>query len=250
MNKYFIFLLMAVSLLVSLAFNENTAAHQNLSSINNPVPTPKSRARIEKIELDRNEVIIPCPPTPGWSQSDFSPCFDAYNGLIKVKITVSNPKNRKLSYKYSVSGGRITGQGESITWDLTGVRPGDYTITAAIDGCKTCNESKTEEIRIRECDCPLICICPTLTISGGGNVKAGETVSFKADVSGGTAGEISYNWIVSEGEIIAGQGTPEITVKTTDKMAGQIIKATVEIGGPGLCAECPREASETASIVR
>jgi hypothetical protein len=91
-------------------------------------------------------------------------------------------------------------------------------------------------------------VCPTLDVSGGGSVKAGKAVEFTANVSGGTAPDITYDWTVNQGEIVEGQGTPKIKVKTTSEMTGTIT-ATVEIGSSGLCADCPRTASETAVIV-
>src|SRR5207253_10341980 len=46
----------------------------------------------------------------------------------------------------------------------------------------------------------------------------------------------SYNWTVSAGRIISGQGTPSITVDTAG-MAGQTIRASLDVGGFG--TPCP-----------
>jgi hypothetical protein len=50
-------------------------------------------------------------------------------------------------------------------------------------------------------------------------------------VTGGTPGvAATYNWTVSAGRIIDGQGTPSIRVDTTG-LAGQTVTATLAIGG-------------------
>src|SRR5947199_81701 len=62
------------------------------------------------------------------------------------------------------------------------------------------------------------------------------TITFTASISGGTAGVTPvYNWKVSAGKILSGQGTQTITVDTSG-LAGQPISATVEVEGYSL--EC------------
>lgn len=69
---------------------------------------------------------------------------------------------------------------------------------------------------------------------------------FTAKVSGGSQDSVKYNWIVSEGKIVEGQGTSTILVKTTNEMKGHTIIATVELGGIGVF--CPNTASASAKI--
>lgn len=57
-----------------------------------------------------------------------------------------------LTYDYKVSGGKIIGQGSKVVWDLSGVKPGTYTITAAVDdGCGFCGTPKTKSVVVKEC---------------------------------------------------------------------------------------------------
>ena len=60
-----------------------------------------------------------------------------------------------LAFNYTVSGGKIIGVGPKIVWDLSGVRPGTYTITASVDnGCGVCGETMTKTVKVVECpDC-------------------------------------------------------------------------------------------------
>ncbi len=244
MTKYLALFLLLLPFIVSFGFGSNATARKNQSAPINPIATPKPLAEIEKLELDRNELTYICPY--------FDNCGKDENFLIQVKTTVRNPKKVPLIYQYTVSGGRIIGQGEKVFWDLNRVRPGTYTITVAIDyGRGFSYETKSENVTVGKCPvCDMPCFCPTIfSVIGSENARAGETITFTANVSGGTAFDLAYNWTVSQGEIVEGQGTPEITVKTTKEMTGTI-EATVEIGGGSLCDVCLRTKSKTIEIIK
>jgi hypothetical protein len=167
---------------------------------------------------------------------------------VGVTTTAVDPENDVLTYNYTVSGGRIVGQGANVSWDLTGAQPGTYTITAGVDdGCGVCGTTQTRTITVAECDCVQVCECPTFDVTGpAGVVNAGETLTFTANVSGGTATTVTYNWTVTSGTITEGQGTPVIRVATTGDQAGSALTASVEIGG--VCDQCERTKSVTVQF--
>jgi hypothetical protein len=103
-----------------------------------------------------------------------------------------------LTYNYTVSGGRIVGQGANVSWDLTGAQPGTYTITAGVDdGCGVCGKTQTRTITVTECDCEVVCVCPDFRCyRPAGTVNPGETITFTANVSGGGATNVTYDWSV------------------------------------------------------
>lgn len=69
---------------------------------------------------------------------------------ITVVTTASDPENDVLSYTYVVSGGRIRGTGYKVTWDLTGVVAGTYTITAGVDdGLGVVGRTITKSITVK-----------------------------------------------------------------------------------------------------
>ncbi len=71
--------------------------------------------------------------------------------------------------------------------------------------------------------------CPTLDVSGGGFVEVGETMNFTANVIDPENRQFEYIWTISDGgKIVAGQGTPSITVEL---IAEQNITVTVEVKG-------------------
>lgn len=210
----------------------------------NPRGTPpilNKPANVDSLDLGDSDVVLGCPPgyTPG------SGC--AESNSVSVRTRATDPENDTLIYNYTVSGGRIVGQGANVSWDLSGARAGTYTITAGVDdGCGVCGKTQTKTITVRECtDCKKVCECPTLSVTGpSSQVQAGEDMVFTANVSGGNCNP-TYNWSVSAGTITSGQGTPVIHVDTTG-LAGQNVTATVEIGG--CCPECVTTDSETAGV--
>ena len=245
MKKSIIFLLLALSLFVSLGLVSNSAAHNNQPILANPTATPKVLAKIERLELDKKRIIIGCPPIEGIAKQAME-CPDD-DGQVNVSTIVSNPKNLALSYHYEVSGGKIIGEGANVVWDLKNVRPQTHKITVSIRGNnEVSSETKFREIEMEECCC-LHCICPTLSVTGGGEVKAGENMFFTAKAIGGE-NPVKYLWTISDGEIIDGQGTPKITVKTNSDLIGKTITATVETVVE-TCPSCTRMVSETGRVV-
>ena len=78
------------------------------------------------------------------------------------------------------------------------------------------------------------CTCPTISVTGPSSVvRQGETMTFTANVSGGSQTDATYNWSVDKGTIVEGQGTPVITV-STEGLSDTTVTATVQVGG--LCA--------------
>jgi hypothetical protein len=208
-----------------------------------PPPVPNIPADVTGVTLDSTTVVLPCPP--GRVPRSGTACNDDLT--VGVKTDAKDAEGDVLTYSYTVSGGRIVGQGANVNWDLSGVRPGTYTIISAVDdGCGFCGKTQTKTITVTQCDCvePVRpCACPTsFTVSGPSDlVEIGATATFTANVSGGSNSP-TYNWSVSSGTITSGQGTPAITVEAAE---GATVTATVELGG--LCADCNRTGSATAN---
>ncbi len=250
MNRSVFSLLIAIFLFFSFGTVSSFAAHKFIAPTS--TPKPKKVAEIEKIELDKTEVIIPCPPIED-NRFTNNRCFKE-DRLVKVFTSVNNPKKLALSYSYTVSGGKIIGVGENVVWDLKGVNSGTFTITVSISGKgRISKETKTQTIKMTACNCPHLCnVCPNLSISGGGNVKAGENVDFTVNVEPDSPEYSLYKWTVSEGEIIEVQGTGKITVKTTREMIGKTITATVsveKVKNSDACPICNLTESATAFVI-
>jgi hypothetical protein len=206
---------------------------------------PNIPANVTGLNVSDSEVMLPCPP--GRRPVEGS-CNDGTS--LSVATTATDAENDVLTYNYTVSGGRIVGQGANVTWDVGGLQPGSYTITAGVnDGCGVCGQTQTRTITVKECvKCEIPCACTNVNSVTGpsGVTAAGDTMTFTANTSGDV--DVTYNWSVSAGTIESGQGTASITVRTTAEMAGTNVTATVELGGNAPNCSCTNNASETAGV--
>ena len=114
-------------------------------------PRPVNQfANVTNLSVSETRVTIPC--EAGYVPREGTTCSSDMS--TNVTTTAVDPENDVLTYNYTVSGGRVVGSGANVSWDLTGVNPGTYTITAGVDdGCGVCGETKTQTITVEKCDC-------------------------------------------------------------------------------------------------
>ncbi len=208
-------------------------------------PTPNQPANVTGVNLSKSTITLGC---PAGEKSASDGCDD--DRTVNVTASASDPENDPLTYNYTVSGGRIVGTGSNVSWDLSGVGVGTYTITAGVDdGCGVCGDTKTATVEVAECgDCEVICNCPdSITVSEPAvAVSEGDNLTFTANVNGGDQDNVTYNWSVDRGTILEGQGTPTITVGT-EGLGATTVTATVNVGG--LCDACTDNSAEGSGIV-
>jgi hypothetical protein len=182
-------------------------------------------------------ITRPCPPG---TQSRSGQCPTSEGSPVQLAANATDPDGDTLLYTYTTTGGRVTGDGANVSWDLAGVQPGTYTATVEVDDGCGCVAFSSTTVTVAECsDC--IPPCPTISISCPTDlVTQGSPATVSVNVSGGGNFSVTYNWTVSAGTISGGQGTPSITIDTTG-LAGQSVTATVELGG--LPPECDRTES-------
>lgn len=170
------------------------------------------------------------------------------NPRVHLRARGISPEGKPLRYKWTVSGGHLDSyDGTDVVWDLSDAQPGVYNAAVTVESGPVdnplCTAFTSTKVVVRTCPPPRP-VCPNVTINCPDVQQAGTPVTFTASVSGGTPGATPvYNWIISAGKIISGQGTPTITVDTAG-LAGQPISATVEVAGYSL--EC--RASCQASV--
>jgi len=205
------------------------------------VPPPPNMGPTVSVSASTSTINLPCP-----TGASIESCVPSANREVQLTAAATDPDNDTLLYTWSVTGGRITGEGRAVNWDLSGVNPGTYTATVEVnDGNQhTANASSTVTVAVCECAPPP---CPTVSVSCPSDVKVGSPITFNASVTGGPAGLApTYNWSVSAGTISSGQGTSSITVDTAG-IGGQTVTATVELGG--VAPECSRTASCSTSVM-
>ncbi|HUS12230.1 MAG TPA: hypothetical protein VMZ30_17320 [Pyrinomonadaceae bacterium] len=200
-------------------------------------PPPPNQPPTVSVSASSATITLPCPP--GTSSAT---CTASASTSVDLTANATDPDNDTLLYTWSVTGGKLTGEARTVTWDLSTAQPGTYTATVDVNDGNghTANGSTTVTIAVcTECVPP----CPTVSVSCPSEVDEGSPITFSASLSGDM--NVTYNWTVSAGTISGGQGTSSITVDTTG-LGGQSVTATVELGG--LDPSCSRTASCTASI--
>lgn len=184
-------------------------------------------------------ITLPCPPG---THSAGGACPAAATSSVNLTTTASDPDGDTLLYSYTVTGGRVTGEGANVAWDLSGMSPGTYTASVDVDDGCGCITSSTTTVTIASCsDCVPDLVCPTVAVSCPSDVSEGGSITFTANFTQGTPQVTpTYNWTVSAGTITSGQGTSSITVDTKG-LGGNTVTATVEVGG--VDPSCGRTAS-------
>ena len=151
--------------------------------------------------------------------------------------------NDTLLFTWTVTGGRLSGEGKSVTWDLSGLAPGTYNASVEVNDGNGHPVPGSSTVTVEVCS-GCVPPCPTVSVSCPSDVDQGAPLTFTATVNGDA--NVTYNWSVSAGTISSGQGTSSITV-STDGLGGQTVTATVELGG--LDPSCSRTASCTTSVI-
>ena len=150
---------------------------------------------------------------------------------VQLTAKASSPNGNPIRYSWKVAEGRIDGEGPTVTWILTGVRPGQYKAYLIIntgDGDETCEVFANTIVAVRCAPKPT---CPNVSLICPDRIEAGQPVTFTSTLTGGT-GNVSrvYSWTVSAGRIIEGQGTSSIRVETTG-LEGQSLTASLSMAG-------------------
>jgi len=155
-------------------------------------------------------------------------------GEVTLTADVVGTEDDKLLFTWSVPAGGLRGEGSKVTWDLSGSHEGAYTATVEVnDGNQ---HTATASITVQVTHCP-DCVwgespCPTVSVACQADIGSKQTLTFIATVSGGFPIDTVpiYQWSLSAGKVISGQGTSTIGVDVSE-LAGQSVTATVSIGG-------------------
>ncbi len=151
---------------------------------------------------------------------------------VQLTARAISPKNNPIRYAWRVTSGRIEGEGAAVAWQLAGVAPGQHKAYLVINtgsAAELCEAIAHTMVTVK----PVAPkpTCPTVGITCPQQIKAGQPITFSSSLSGGTGNVPSiFNWTVSSGRIMSGQGTSSITVDTSG-LEGQSLKAGLSMGG-------------------
>ena len=170
-------------------------------------------------------------------------CAD--NGAPQVRLTAQavSPGGYPIKYKWTTSAGVISGEGPMVTWNLAGLKPGYHKASLDIQSVGSegsCQAFSSVTVLVKPC-AVVQPVCPAIEIVCPTNLGLDQPLTFTSRASGGVPGNATpvYNWTVSAGTIIAGQGTNTIKVDTTG-LGGQTVRASLSMGGYNLecAADC------------
>lgn len=234
--------LVGIALLLALSATSAPAQRNNRNRRAEP-QAPQSNPPTIKLTSSSN-VVTNCPGEAS---------------VVQLAANAVSPQGLELRYNWSATGGRIVGSGANTTWDFSDVQPGTYTVTVEVNSGREQDCTAFTQTAVVVRPCPVT--CPSITISCPDTVKVGETITYRANVTNlAPAITPTYQWTVSAGRIVSGQGTPSITVDTTG-IAGQPINARLSVGGFNMdcSAQCttqipynpePRKFDEFGDIAR
>ena len=175
------------------------------------------------------------------------------SGAPRVQLTAKavSPNGNPIKYKWTTDDGVISGEGPVVTWNLAGLKPGYHKasldiVSAGTEG--TCQAFSSVSVLVNPC-ADVRPVCPAIEISCPTNVALDQPLTFTSRYSGGVPANITpvYNWTVSAGTIIEGQGTDTIKVDTRG-LAGQTVRASLSMGGYTL--ECAADCAVSIPLPR
>jgi len=188
-------------------------------------PPPPNQPPTGSASSSLSAVLKACPP----GQS--SPSCSATDTSVTLTANYTDVDNDTLLYTWSVTGGKLSGEGRQVTWDLSGVADGTYTANVEVNDGNQHPVTGSVTVTVGPCTG---CVappppCPTVAVTCTDAVDVGSPITYTANVTG-EAANVTYNWSVSAGTITSGQGTSTITV-ASDNLGGQSVTATVSLGG-------------------
>ncbi len=130
-----------------------------------------------------------------------------------VRANAHDPDGDTLTYSWSASGGKITGSGDTATFDATGVAPGRYTATVTVSDGKLKVDCSTEIKVIKKNLPPTVTCEPT-----SATIIQGESVTIKGNAYDPNNDKLTHTWTVN-GQKLAAEG-PAITFGSEGRQPG------------------------------
>jgi len=142
-----------------------------------------------------------------------------------VHATVVAPKKEIINYAWATSGGKLTGSGDTASFDATGVAPGKYTVTVTITDKHKHSVPCATDITVEKKYLPPTVSC---TVSPS-SIMVGETATARATANSPDGSPLTYAWTVN-GQAQAAS-TPSFTFGSAGRDPGNYtIGVTVNTG--------------------
>jgi len=176
-------------------------------------------------------------------------CADGGAPQVRLTANAVSPGGYPIKYKWTTDAGTIIGEGAVVTWNLAGLTPGYHKASLDIQSVGSdgsCQAFSSLNVLVNPC-VAVRPVCPAIEISCPTGVALDQPLTFTSRYSGGVPANVTanYNWTVSAGTIVAGQGTDTIKVDTTG-LGGQTVRASLSMGGYNL--ECSADCAVTIPL--
>jgi hypothetical protein len=203
------------------------------------ISTPQALAQKTKVV---SAVSAPLSLSLTADTNTVSACADGGAQQVRLTANAVSPGGYPIKYKWTTDAGTISGEGAVVTWNMAGLTPGYHKASLDIQSTGSdgsCQAFSSVSVLVKPC-VAVQPVCPAIEISCPTNVAIDQPLTFTSRYSGGIPANVApvYNWTVSAGTIISGQGTDTITVDTAG-LAGQTVRASLSMGGYNL--ECSAE---------
>ncbi len=142
-----------------------------------------------------------------------------------VHATVVAPKKETINYAWTTTGGKVTGTGDTATFDATGVTPGKYSVTVTVTDKHKHTVPCATDITVEKRYLP-----PTVSCSvSPASVQVGETAAVSATANSPDGSPLTYAWTIN-GQSQAASG-PTFSFGSAGRDPGQYtIGVTVNTG--------------------
>src|SRR6267143_6305934 len=106
---------------------------------------------------------------------------------LDARVTSNSP----IRYRWTANAGRIDGDGPTVTWDVSGLKPGYYKAYVDIDtgsGDSACQAFTSTTVLVNRCPPPRPPqpVCPNVGIICPERVELNEPVTFTSTLTGGS----------------------------------------------------------------
>jgi outer membrane protein OmpA-like peptidoglycan-associated protein len=130
-----------------------------------------------------------------------------------IRANASDPDGDKLTYSWSSSGGKISGTGDTATFDATGIAPGKYTVTVTVRDKKHSVNCSVDITVLKRNHPPTAVLQPsTFTITQG------ESTNLFCNASDPDNDPLTYTWTVNDQPLAA--AGPQITFGSEGRKPG------------------------------
>lgn len=170
-------------------------------------------------------------------------CADGGAPRVKLTANAVSPGGYPIKYRWTTSAGTVVGEGPVVEWNLAGLTPGYHKASLDIQSVGSdgsCQAFSSVSVLVNPC-VVVQPVCPAIEIVCPTDIAMGQPITFTSRLTGGVPANtnVVYNWTVSAGTIIQGQGTETIKVDTAG-LGGQTVRASLSVGGYNLecAADC------------